>query len=170
MFKSLELSWDLRVERRKAFAISQMNGAAVHKWLVSDREINDEDTESLGFYRRKRNQLNGQAGELRNFEVHSVRPVRRIGPDGQQRTDLVIEITQSWVPGGSGIFRGGCTLIIDLEKRSIRYVVRKRVGHTARMQAQAAFQMELTKTNFGFSYYGDRAALREPFALLHRQI
>ena len=170
MFKNLELSWDLRVERKKAFEISQQNGGAVHKWLVSDRGISDADTESLGFFRRKRNELNGQPGELRNFEVHSVRPVRRIGPDGQQRTDLVIEITQSWLPSGGSIFRGGCTLIIDLEKRSVRYVVRKRVAHLGRMQAQAAFQMELAKTNSGFSYYGDRGALREPFAVLHRQI
>ena len=82
--------------------------------------IKDADVEALGFYRAERNNLDGRPGELRNFEVHSVRPVRRIGPDRQQRTDLVVEITQSWLPAdGSGKFRGGCTLIVDLEQRVI---------------------------------------------------
>jgi hypothetical protein len=136
---------------------------------MTDPDIKDGHTEALGFYRGKRDALNGKPGELRNFEVHSVRPVRRIGPDGQQRTDLVVEITQSWLPAdGSGKFRGGCTLIIDLEKRVIRYVVRKRVGHPDRMQAQTAFQLELAKGNLGFNYSGERAIKREPFAMLHR--
>ena len=136
---------------------------------MKDPQIKDEDTESLGFFRGERESLNGQPGKLRNFEVHSVRPVRRIGPDGQQRTDLVIEITQSWFPSdGSGKFRGGCTLIVDLEKRAIRYVVRKRVGHPDRMQAQTAFQLELANGDLGLNYFNQTATRREPFAMIHR--
>jgi hypothetical protein len=115
MFKNLELSWDLRADRKKAFQVSQQNGLSVHTWLRDDPGISDADTEALGFYRQKRDTLDGKPGTLRDFEVHSVRPVRRIGPDGQQRTHLVVEITQSWIPAdGSGKFRGGCTLIIVL--------------------------------------------------------
>jgi len=169
MFEKLELGWDLQADRKKAFTISDQNGKCLHNWFMTDPSIQDAHTEALGFYRGKRNTLNGQPGELRNFEVHSVRPVRRIGPDGQQRTDLVVEITQSWFPAdGSGKFRGGCTLLVDLEKRAIRYVVRKRVGHPDRMQAQKAFQMEMAQGNLHFNYAGETALRREPFAMLHR--
>jgi hypothetical protein len=169
MFKNLELSWDLRADRKKAFEVSQRNGLSVHKWLTDDPGIRDADTEALGFYRRERDTLGGKPGKLRDFEVHSVRPVRRIGPDGQQRTDLVVEIAQSWLPAdGSGKFRGGCTLIIDLEQRAIRYAVSKRVGHPDRMQQEEAFQMKMAQGALGFSYFGDSALTREPFAMIHR--
>jgi hypothetical protein len=171
MFNSLELSWDLRAERKKVFQISHKNGYLVHNWFKTDPGVTDADTEALGFYRNKRDTLNGQPGELRDFEVHSVRPVRRVGPDGQQRTDLVIEITQSWLPAdASGKFRGGCTLIIDLEKRAIRYVVRKRVGHPDRIRAQEAFRMAMAEDHLGSNYFGETAITREPFAMIHREV
>jgi hypothetical protein len=171
MFKDLQLTWDLHVDRRKAFRISQTNGWRVHEWLKNDPGIKDSDAEALGFYRGAGNTLKvgDKSGKLRDFEVHSVRPVRRIGPDGQQETDLVVEITQSWLPDdGSGKFRGGCTLVVDLESRSIRYVVRKRVGHPDRLQEQEQFQMKAAEGNLDFSYFGDELTKREPFAMLHR--
>jgi hypothetical protein len=169
MLRNLQLSWDLRADRKKAFQVSQRNGFQVHKWLKENPSIKDTDVEALGFYRSERDNLDGRPGELRNFEVHSVRPVRRIGPDGQQRTDLVVEITQSWLPAdGSGKFRGGCTLIVDLEQRAIRYVVRKRVGHPDRMQEQEKFQMKMAQRDLGFNYFGGSLEKREPFAMVHR--
>ncbi|MBA3947903.1 MAG: peptidoglycan-binding protein [Herpetosiphonaceae bacterium] len=73
------------------------------------------------------------------FEVHSIRPAYRVGPDDNMRLDLVIEITQ-WRPGcfdraaqdtldeklaknkcdrpETGFdfkFRGGCTLLVDAD-------------------------------------------------------
>jgi hypothetical protein len=167
MFDNLQLSWDLHADRRKAFECSRRNGAFVHNWLKTSSGI----TDALGFYCGEDATLtvNGRPGKLRNFEVHSVRPVRRIGPDGQQRTDLVIEITQSWIPDdGSGKFRGGCTLLIDMEKQAVRYVVRKRVGHPERVRAQENFRMELAQANLGVNYSGEDVLTREPFAMLHR--
>src|SRR6202044_197314 len=97
MLSRLQLTWDLRVDRKRAFEISRRNGYLVHQWFKQDPSIKDADTEALGFYRAENVPLviAGQKGQLRNFEVHSVRPVRRIGPDGQQQTNLVVEITQS---------------------------------------------------------------------------
>jgi len=171
MLKRLQLTWDLRVDRKRAFEISRSNGYRVHKWFEEDPSIKDTDTEALGFYRAENVPLAiaGQKGQLRNFEVHSVRPVRRIGPGGEQQTDLVVEITQSWIPeGGGGKFRGGCTLIIDLESRTIRYVVRKRVDHEERFQQQEAFQMQMAQGSLSFNYVGNEAMRREPFAMMHR--
>ena len=168
IFKDLELNWDLRLDRREAFEVSRRNGRRVRDFF---KTLKDSDTEALGFYRDGDRVLNGEPGELRPFEVHSVRPVRRIGPDRQQRTDLVVEITQSWLPAdGRGKFRGGCTLVIDIEKKTIRYVLRKRVGHPARMQNQERFQMEMAQENVGFNYFGEAVVRREPFALIHRGI
>ena len=62
-------------------------------------------------------------GDLHGIEVHSVRPARRIGPDGQSRTDLVVEITQTFYATQGGAYRGGCTLLIDLEIGEVRYFV-----------------------------------------------
>ena len=171
MFKDLQFSWDLHVDRRKAFKVSQTNGWKVHEWLKNDPDITDSDTQDLGFYRGEGDTLTvaGRSGKLRNFEVHSVRPVRRIGPDRQQQTDVVVEITQSWLPDdGSGKFRGGCTLIVDPERRAIRYVVRKRVAHPDRVQDEQRFRMAMAEGDLGSNYFGDALAKREPFAMLHR--
>ena len=73
--------------------------------MISSGHLKDSGYGSSRVLSGWRSVLNGESGELRPFEVHSVRPVRRIGPDGQQRTDLVVEITQSWLPGdGRGNF------------------------------------------------------------------
>ena len=58
-----------------------------------------------------------------------MRPVRRVGPDGNIRSDLVVEITQTFRPTAmpGARFRGGCTLIIDLATAEVRYMVRKKV-------------------------------------------
>jgi hypothetical protein len=171
MFRLVHLSWDLHAKRKTAFEISQENGRLVHELFKTDPQITDADALALGFYRGEHTALsaNGKPGRVGCFEVHSVRPVRRIGPDGQQQTDLVVEITQTWLPDdGSGKFRGGCTLMIDLEKRAIRYVVRKRVGHPDRVRAQQEYQMRLAEDNLALNYFDEAALKREPFALLHR--
>ena len=87
------------------------------------------------------------------FEVHSLRPCRRIGPDGQEKKDAVIEIVQqpagvfrpglpapTWTRRRSPTrrpktkvdfeFRGGCTLIIDQDTGKIRYCIYKPILRT----------------------------------------
>ena len=43
-------------------------------------------------------------------------------------------MTQRWTPadGGGQSFRGGCTIVCDLDTGEVRYVIRKRVGHIGR--------------------------------------
>lgn len=97
-----------------------------------------------------------------------MRPVRRVGPDGQQQLHLVIEITQNWTAPNGDKYRGGSTLIVDLERGRIKYVVRKRVGHPERISKQQGFRMAMADASIRSNYYDDIARGREPFAMLHR--
>jgi len=164
--KKMSLTWDLHANRRGAYKSSKVNAIIMNQWLKQN--VNEEQARSLGFSHAKKLTVGTEAGNLRPFEVHSVRPVRRVGPDGQQRLDLVVEITQSWMPEGGDKYRGGSTLIIDLEQSRIRYVIRKRVGHPQRISSQQGFRMALADSSIRSNYYDDIARGREPFAMLHR--
>ena len=59
-------------------------------------------------------------------------------------------------------------MIIDLEQKRLKYVVRKRVGHVERISNQQGFRMALADTSIRSNYYDDFARGREPFAMLHR--
>jgi hypothetical protein len=122
----------------------------------------------LGFSRLPSLTVGNEDGKLSPFEIHSVRPVRRVGPDGQQRLDLVVEITQSWSRPGGEKYRGGSTVIIDLEQKCLKYVVRKRVGQAQRISKQQGFRLSLADASIRSTYYDDFARGREPFAMLHR--
>ena len=100
--------------------------------------------------------------QLPKFDVHSVRRCRRIGPDDQERVDILVEIVQRRAgyldekvqaaadagrpPAGPPdfIFRGGATLIVDPRAGRIRYAIRKTIGgtrgSTKRLVAQRDFE------------------------------
>ena len=113
-------------------------------------------------------------GEVSRLEIHSVRPLRRVGPDGQVVSAVVIEITQRWRPSvppsapAPEVVRGGCTIIWDRTDRVVRYTVSKRVGHAGRSAAQQALRMALTESGSTYGNYRrpDRRR-QEPFALMH---
>ena len=109
---SLALRWDQHQDRRQAYEDSKKNAIQVHDWFRK-AGVREEEALALGFSLRedKEQEVNGERGRLSKFEVHSVRPTRRIGPDGQQQSDVVVEITQSWKPDGfdGPKYRGGCT-------------------------------------------------------------
>ncbi len=74
-------------------------------------------------------------------EVTSIRPSRRVGPDGQVGFDLVAEVTQSCklvVDGTTIAFRGGATVILD-SKGEVRFIVRKRIDKRDRQKEVATF-------------------------------
>jgi hypothetical protein len=63
------------------------------------------------------------------FSVGNLRPARRIGPLGEFRTEMVVEVVQTSRPDrdeAPGVpLRGGATLIVDLTSWDVRYVVSK---------------------------------------------
>lgn len=166
----MSTNWDLNSERRKAWDLSNDNARVFWHWLMDAAAVSDEELAALGLIRiaaPKPYRIGTQDGELRRIEVHSVRPVRRVSPDGNILSDLVVEITQSFRPKGMpGVrFRGGCTLIIDLATAEVRYMVRKKVDSPWRLQNQLG--LAAASTDLGANYFADETAGREPFAMIH---
>lgn len=112
----------------------------------------------------------------RAFEVHSIRPSRRVDADGQLVTDVVMEITQSrrvTRDGREVKFRGGCTLIFDLESGRVRYCITKDVNSERRLERQLGFLRGADGPPSVWSVYADPAAASEEgevLALVHRHI
>jgi hypothetical protein len=176
----LDLGWKLNAHRRAAFEASRKNCIAVHDWLLSG-SVGPVEARQMGLAlgedapatigRGKR----GPGKDRPLVEVHSVRPARRVGPDGQQLTDLVIEITQKRVepldPGnpelGSLTFRGGSTLLIDLETARVRYCVAKSIASADRLAQQRRLQGFPSEQSLHATYFGESGG-GEPFAALHR--
>jgi hypothetical protein len=169
VLKKLSTGWDMNSKRRDAYNSSSDNARIFWHWLM--KEVSDTEIAALGLRRIQKPQpfkIGDQDGELRKIEVHSVRPVRRVGPDGNIRADLVVEITQTFRPKGmpGRRFRGGCTLLIDLATAEVRYMVRKKVDSANRLAEQVQFGIDNSDGLRG-NYFADPAGVREPFALMH---
>jgi hypothetical protein len=109
------------------------------------------------------------------FEVYSVRPARRLGPDGSFRTDIVAVIHQRQavpldgkdVENGFFWFRGGATLILDPREgcQEIRYSIIKNSGSKSRMERQRQTVSGSFVSPLRALYFGGPGS--EPFAALH---
>jgi hypothetical protein len=122
-----------------------------------------------------------------NVEVHSVRTTRRMGPDGQDVRQLVIEVTQRRrgffdpaqqkredearqdAPAAPDFtFRGGATLIFDMFTGKLRYTIRKNITGDKRLELQRDYLLARATGNLGMAYSHAGEAAREPFAMIHR--
>jgi subtilisin family serine protease len=171
VLKSMSTDWDLKSKREDAYKLSSQNAKTFWHWLMDKDSVSDEELSALGLLRIDQPQpyrIGTYDGELRRIEVHSVRPVRRVSPDGNILSDLVVEITQSFRPAGmpGARFRGGCTLIIDLATAEVRYMMRKKVDSPWRIQNQMGFAMAEGDGLHG-NYFDDTSGVREPFAMIH---
>jgi hypothetical protein len=129
----------------------------------------------MGFEQASKNPkpLAGMSGEMRPIEVHSVRPSRRTTPDGNSSAMLVVEITQTFrADPDHARYRGGCTVLVDLNTNEARYIIRKWlrgvVGVDAQKEARLVAAARAAERGMRYAAPGDRA--REPFALLHRGV
>lgn len=171
VLEKMSLSWDLNTDRRRAYDVSLGNARKMHAWLMNPEQVSDAEVAALGLFRGiDTKEIGTMTAKLSGIEVHSVRPARRVAPDGRARADLVIEITQRFQlkPPYSGRFRGGCTLLVDLEENEVRYFVRKRVDSGARVEAQLSFQQSL-RDELRDTYFAGSLQEAEPFAMLHRR-
>ena len=203
------LNLDMTADRREIWR--RINGNSEQPWvgnrkrrLVGNRELvwrwlkenglSEEHEAAMGLALSanapatiERSDVDG----LPKVEVHSVRPARRVGPDGQQIAELVVEITQSRMgyhspeeqqradalpageqPEARFKFRGGCTLLIDLNTKQVRYAIRKAIRSEGRMERQRRFLFDRSSIGLKATYFARASSYgpKEPFALLHRAL
>ena len=122
------------------------------------------------------------------FEVHAIRPALRVRPEGDILKQVIITITQrrkvplreSDSSGPTMIFRGGCTLILDLETLNVRYAIARRIDNNERLNRIRAYRTQKAEEDFSVraTYFGNAllddsdesaSAQQEPFALLHSE-
>jgi len=131
------------------------------------------------------------------FEIPSIRPVRRMGPDGQLLTDILIELTQEmpgyldedfetaweWAvkkkpkkkkPKGKEpdfTFRGGSTVLVDQRSGEIRHCVYRRIHDPRRYERQREFLGgDELDPGLRAIFFGEshRDPAAEVFALMHK--
>ncbi|UDF34093.1 UNVERIFIED_ORG: S8 family serine peptidase [Shinella sp. XGS7] len=174
--KKLNFSWDMEADRFKAWTNSRENARQLQRWLCDPANVPDSVFTDLGLLGRTPNpeyevtMLGGSkvAMDLRGLEVHSIRPLKRVGPDGTLLSQVVIELTQALrsKQDTNLVIRGGCTLIVNQETADVAYMVRKRADQLARLERQhslwADYSPSLRDAYTGAGGWGD-----EPFAFLH---
>lgn len=155
--------WGLGTDRASLFYESQRLARSLHDWILEFAPFMPEEFRQEFGLTLDENGLNKSIrrnGRFPEFEIHSVRPCRRISPDGQTRRDVVIEIVQErkaffdddrqqQMDAGElpyekttedFTFRGGCTLIVDGRTGKIRYLMRKKIDSDYRLQAERDYR------------------------------
>ena len=203
-FDKIKCSWKLWSNRKDVYDEMRINAINIKRILEAQRKfiyfdkVKKDLFHLLGLWLDPNNT---PATIYRNqrgfplFEVHSVRPTVRTGPDGEMRSDLVIEITQrrrgyrnpeiqkeidklktqaeikgKRFPEPDFIFRGGCTLLVDHETGKLRYIIKKSVGENSRLEKYRQFKYENPRPSLRSIYYEEDAddENAEHFAVLHR--
>ena len=174
--RKLVPDWGLTTDRRKIHEQAERSQRILHKWFTAPEAAeaaksaqiildNTDPKFPKSFYCDK----NG----VPRLEVHSVRPARRISPEDQTLTDLVVEMTQRRrgyldphiqeqvdrgdidPPKPDFIFRGGCTLLVDPETAKVRYCVYKRITSQSRIERMRQHLGGDTNPSLRATYLGD---------------
>jgi hypothetical protein len=195
--RALVPDWGLTSDREEAFAQSQANAVRIHATLSQPRFVEAAGALGIAMGKDAPPSIYRKDGSPA-LEVHFVRPAYRTGPQGESLNDLIVGLTQrrmgyldedlqakvdngeSEPPAPDFIFRGGCTLLIDLASGNIRYAVGKGIDSKRRMQSQRRYMAEFLAPTGGGVYFGrpqrhfgeteQGVPLAEPFALLHRSV
>ncbi|MCP4410940.1 MAG: S8 family serine peptidase [Gammaproteobacteria bacterium] len=166
-------NWKLETDRKKAFEISESAAkilAMELREVLQSSEHGEDGANRIGFTLKTKTdgKFLGKRREIKGFEVHSVRPARRIDAVGQERLDLIIELTQRMiVPGAGGSFRGGATWIIDADTGAFRYIIHKRIENQQRIEEEQQFRLA-QGDDLSNNYYRVTSTPKEPFAMAHR--
>ena len=183
--------WGMGMDRAEIFEESQRLAASLHDLILEFApkftvDFHREFGLNLDPHGQNQSIERNKLG-IPKFEVHSVRPCRRVSPDGGVRRDLVIEIVQKRkayfddaVQQGvdSGAidpktikpdfdFRGGCTLIVDARSGQIRYLISKRIDSVTRLQAERDFR-GIGSHALAANYFTG-SGKESPFRLMHSE-
>jgi hypothetical protein len=150
---------------------------------------------SFGIKRSNSRNYNGPS-----FQIQNLRLVNRTGPDGNQLNQVVFSIIQTsryvkqdnqivYIPPNEldndehSQFKGGCTLIFDLDSKKLKYAISKPLLNIEsissdnykideiRLRNELDFQSDMVeKYDSEFSmYFGDKQSrMNEPFCFLHQ--
>jgi hypothetical protein len=164
-----------RFGRRQAWEAMRRAAATLHDRLAAGYEPGSGLDLALGLAldpARAPRSIDRDAAGRPKLEVHSVRPACRVSPDGDVLSDLVVEITQQrrayfepadqaraeageLPPAGPDfLFRGGCTLIVDLASRQVRYAIVKSIADERRRVLQCARLSGQDPDSLAATYFG----------------
>ncbi len=185
--------WNLSASRKQVFEDTRQMRVFLHTLYRGVRDSTEvrlfEEATGLALtdeapWSIRRSKQDG----LPKFEVHAVRPARRVGPDGQLTQRLIVEITQkrfafddlprqeqadrgeladSLLNKADFIFRGGSTLVYDLETAQLLYCIHKNIRSEERLKRQREFLSHPDSASLRAGFL-DSAGCAEPFALMHR--
>lgn len=184
----LDLGWNQKLSRSKIFALNEENRFAFLRQLKAAFK---RDPSLYGHFGLRPDvpKFRGDTGKASKgmkgestFDVHSIRPTRRVDPDGSFRTEIIAVIQQRvpMRPDGTVLyegtdgkepflwFRGGATVIIDPSEgqEQIRFSIIKNTSSTSRPRRQAMTAAGQGSSPLRSLYFGDDDD-GEPFALLH---
>jgi len=171
--RTLDVEAYRQTDRPNAFVNARKNAELLHRWM--DANLDEAMAFDLGLdFSRDEN------GNRARFEVHSVRPARRVTAEGEPRLDIIAVITQvlhlpynvNQPDGPKFAFRGGCTLILDREYNTdpIRYAVSRPVWNKERQQRERDYRQP--GSGGVNALYGGAPSdgNLEPFAAFHRSL
>jgi hypothetical protein len=191
LVSSVKFRWNADLDRSEIFALNEENRWSL--WRQLKRLLQQQPNLYADFgllpgiplYHSDGTVKQERPSPASTFEVHNVRPARRITPDGDLQTDIVAVIDQRRaialdgrdVKNGFFWFRGGVTLIINPRagKEEVRYTITKSSANESRLERQKAMATGMTADSMRSSlralYFGgytqSGAPLSEPFAMLH---
>jgi hypothetical protein len=174
------VAWNLRADRYDIYRASQQDAASIHNFIFN-RNFDPALARAMGLATGgklpKYIRTDPKTGFPRT-RIFSVRPSRRIGPDGQNEADLVMEIIQTReVPFDDSDpesptfkFRGGCTLLINRDNHEVRWCIVKSIFDDERLERERDFRADVSGFALQATYFGNprEDGYREPFAFLHR--
>jgi hypothetical protein len=146
----------------------------LHNWIAGEgRHMLDRFSEIAGItFHPGLEGLRFEKG-VPSFQVHSLRPAQRVGPDGDAINQLIISVIQTrdvaTDDGAAFPFRGGSTLILDLDSMMLRYAIKRDIRDDARVQRHKDYRRDLSEDgSMRGTYLRKLKSVDEPFAMLHR--
>lgn len=131
------------------------------------------------------------ASHTAKYTVDKLWLANRVTPDGKTVNDIIITLTQKRgviaslennvfkvksyaIPAdvekkGGFIFRGGCTLIFDLDTMKLKYAIKKDINDKKRIESQYRYMNGVASNGNTNMYFKDEMlnALSGPFAFMH---
>lgn len=93
----------------------------------------------------------------------------RIDGNGNFKIDSFFQPSQKTKNPTGFIFKGGCTLIFDLDSMKLKYAIKKDISDMKRMEKQFRYSQDILNIGASATYFNNQAlaGISGPFAFLH---